>query len=120
MTAFKLKKKESEAEGIRRVAHERIEDATGLLRDQDADPVEAVHEARKDMKKLRSTLKLVRPAIGDETYQRENGRFRDAGRALSDVRDAQVRAETARRARRALRRRPPAGRLVGGARADRG
>ena len=64
MTKFKLRRKESEAEGIRRVAHERIEDATGLLRDQEADPVEAVHEARKDMKKLRSTLKLVRPAIG--------------------------------------------------------
>lgn len=94
MTKFKLRRKESEAEGIRRVAHERIEDATGLLRDQEADPVEAVHEARKDMKKLRSTLKLVRPAIGDDAYQRENGRFRDAGRALCDVRDAQVRAET--------------------------
>ncbi len=94
MTKFKLRKKEGEAEGIRRVAHELIEDATGLLRDQDVDPVEAVHEARKDMKKLRSTLKLVRPAIGDDTYQRENGRFRDASRALSDIRDAQVRAET--------------------------
>ena len=94
MTAFRLKKKESEKKGIRRVAHGRAEDALGLLRDEDADPAEAVHEARKDMKKLRATLKLVRPLIGDETYSRENARFRDAGRALSDVRDAQVRAET--------------------------
>src|SRR5687768_16074016 len=94
MTAFKLKKKESERKGIRRVAHGRTEDAVELLRDEEADPVEAVHEARKDMKKLRATLKLVRPVLGDETYRRENGRFRDAARALSDVRDAQVRAQT--------------------------
>jgi CHAD domain-containing protein len=94
MTAFRLKKKESARKGITRVAHERIEDASELLRDEDADPVEAIHEARKDMKKLRSTLKLVRPVIGEDVYRRENDRFRDAARALSDVRDAQVRAET--------------------------
>jgi CHAD domain-containing protein len=94
MTAFRLKKKESEDKGVRRVAHGRTENAVNLLRDDEADPVEAVHEARKDMKKLRATLKLVRPVLGDDTYQRENQRFRDAGRALSDVRDAQVRAET--------------------------
>ena len=94
MTAFKLKKKESAKKGIRRVAHDRAEDAVGLLRDEEADPIEAVHEARKDLKKLRATLKLVRPLIGDRTYGRENARFRDAGRALSDVRDVQVRAQT--------------------------
>ena len=102
MTAFKLKKKESEADGIRRVAHERAEDAVERLRDEDADQVEAVHEARKDMKKLRATLKLVRPVIDEQTYSRENERFRDAGRALSDARDAQVRLPNDRRARRAL------------------
>ena len=94
MTAFKLKKKESAKKGIRRVAHDRAEDAVGLLRDEEADPIEAVHEARKDLKKLRATLKLVRPLIGEKAYGRENARFRDAGRALSDVRDAQVRAQT--------------------------
>ena len=63
MTAFKLKKKESARDGIRRVAHERIEHASRLLRDEGADPEEAVHEARKDLKKLRSALKLVRPVL---------------------------------------------------------
>ena len=82
MTAFKLKKKESAKKGIRRVAHDRAEDAVGLLRDEEADPIEAVHEARKDLKKLRATLKLVRPLIGEKAYGRENARFRDAGRAL--------------------------------------
>lgn len=94
MTTFRLKRKEAEAEGIRRVAHGRTGDAVERLRDADADPVEAVHESRKDLKKLRATLKLVRPALGEEVYDRENARFRAAGRELSDVRDAQVRADT--------------------------
>jgi CHAD domain-containing protein len=89
-----LKAKEAEAEGIRRVAHGRTRDGVERLRDADADPVEAVHESRKDLKKLRAALKLVRPALGEEVYDRENARFRAAGRELSDVRDAQVRADT--------------------------
>ena len=64
MTTFRLKRKEAEAEGIRRVAHGRAGDAVERLRDADADPVEAVHESRKDLKKLRATLRLVRPALG--------------------------------------------------------
>jgi CHAD domain-containing protein len=94
VTAFRLRRKESEAEGIRRVAHERAGHAARLLRDEDADPADAVHGARKDLKKLRSTLRLVRPLLGDTIYRRENKRFRNAGRALSDARDAQVRAAT--------------------------
>jgi CHAD domain-containing protein len=94
VTAFRLKAKESEADGIRRVVHGRARDAAERLRDEDADPVEAVHESRKDLKKLRAALKLVRPELGEEVYERENARFRAAGRELSDVRDAQVRAAT--------------------------
>ncbi len=94
MSAFKLKRKESAKQGIRRVAHGRAQDAIGLLRDPEADPVKAVHEARKDVKKLRGTLKLVRPVLGADTYRHENERYRKAGRLLSDVRDAQVRTET--------------------------
>jgi CHAD domain-containing protein len=94
VTTFRLRKKETEREGIRRVAHERAEDAMKLLRDERADPTKAVHGARKDVKKLRATLRLVRPALGDAAYRRENDRYRHAGRALSDARDAQVRADT--------------------------
>jgi CHAD domain-containing protein len=91
---FRLKTTESTRKGVRRVAHECAGDAMRMLREEDADAATAVHEARKDMKKLRATLRLVRPAIGRGTYRRENARFRDAGRALSEARDAQVRADT--------------------------
>lgn len=53
-----------------------------------------MHEARKDLKKLRALLRLVRDAIDDEAYARENARYRDAGRALAGARDAQVKLET--------------------------
>ena len=46
------------------------------------------------MKKLRSLLRLIRPALGTELYRRENRRFRDLGRSLSEARDAKVKLET--------------------------
>jgi CHAD domain-containing protein len=91
--SYRLKRKEPVAAGVRRIALGRIDDAVEHLRGE-GDPVEAVHEARKDTKKLRSLLRLVRPALGDEIYRRENERFRDAARLLSDIRDAQVRLQT--------------------------
>ena len=75
MTTFKVKKKESARDGIRRVAHERIEHASSAAARPDADPIEAVHEARKDTKKLRATLKLVRPVIGEEATTARTGAF---------------------------------------------
>jgi CHAD domain-containing protein len=53
-----------------------------------------VHEARKDLKKLRAALRLVRDDIGRKAYRRENHRFRDAGRRLSAARDAEVKLDT--------------------------
>ncbi|MFL5871321.1 MAG: CHAD domain-containing protein [Solirubrobacterales bacterium] len=79
---------------VRRVASGRIDHAVELLRDPGAEPATVVHEARKDMKKLRSALRLVRPVVGDAVYDRENERFRDAARALSEARDAKVLSET--------------------------
>jgi CHAD domain-containing protein len=69
----------------------------------------AVHEARKELKRARATLRLLREAIGDAAYRHANARLRDAARPLSRVRDAKVlldvisgmRAEEAPSARRA-------------------
>jgi CHAD domain-containing protein len=54
----------------------------------------AVHEARKSFKKVRAVLRLVRPVIGEKTYREENACFRDAGRPLTEVRDAKILIET--------------------------
>jgi CHAD domain-containing protein len=50
----------------------------------------SVHEARKELKRARAMLRLLRDSIGDAAYRRANRRLRDAGRPLSRVRDAKV------------------------------
>jgi CHAD domain-containing protein len=49
-----------------------------------------IHGARKQLKRARATLRLLRPTIGDELYQRENIAARDAARPLSLARDEEV------------------------------
>jgi CHAD domain-containing protein len=53
-----------------------------------------VHGARKQLKRARATLRLLRPAIGEDCYRRENITARDAARPLSAVRDQDVLKET--------------------------
>jgi CHAD domain-containing protein len=93
--AYRLKEEEPLPEGIARVARGRIDHAIDELRGRtDSTPVEAVHEARKDMKKLRALLRLVRGELGRQTYDRENACFRDAARELAGQRDSDVLLET--------------------------
>ncbi len=88
---YRLERDEPVPDGIRRVAYGRIDNALDELDGQtDSTPEEAVHGARKDMKKLRALTRIVRGETGDEAYRRESGAFRDAGRELSGVRDADV------------------------------
>jgi len=83
---------ESVPEGVRRIAAEQLEGAiqeltSGKQRD------EAIHEARKSVKKTRALLRLVRYELG-EVFAGENVRLRDAGHALSEFRDAAAAIET--------------------------
>jgi CHAD domain-containing protein len=67
----------------------------------------AVHEARKDLKRSRTALRLLRPALGEPTYRRENALLRDAAHTLNAARDAKVLTQTLqslRRSQQALRR----------------
>jgi CHAD domain-containing protein len=89
--SYKLKEGEAVPRGIARIARGRIDHAIDELEGRTgSSPEEAVHEARKDMKKLRAVVRLVRAEIGDNVYRRENACFRDAGQELSGVRDADV------------------------------
>jgi CHAD domain-containing protein len=51
---------------------------------------EAIHAARKKLKSARAKLRLLRAAVGRETYARENAALRDAARPLGAVRDSKV------------------------------
>lgn len=93
---FRLDPGRDTVEEVRRVARGRADSAVSSLRASDRESrAEAVHTARKDMKKLRAVLRLVRDELGKKTYRAENGRFRDAARKLSDARDAEVLSGTA-------------------------
>lgn len=93
--AYRLSFADDVASSVRRCAREQLADAVEQLEGAAADPVTAVHEARKDLKKTRALLRLVRPALGRKAYRRENDALRDIGLTLSGARDADVRVATA-------------------------
>lgn len=85
--SYRLHRDESLSIGVRRIAHELVDECLALLDDPGDDVEEAVHEVRKNCKKARGLARLVRPALGD-AYRPANVAFRDAARQLSSIRDA--------------------------------
>ena len=94
-TAYRILEDEPVGPGIRLILLAQVDDAIAQLRGEaEDDPGEAIHEARKDMKKIRSALRLVRDAIGDDAWRRENDHYRDVARKLSAHRDAEILVES--------------------------
>ena len=60
--------------------------ALGSSRPTDVD----VHDARKEIKKSRAALRLLRGAMAETTFRREDAALRGAARALNAARDARV------------------------------
>jgi CHAD domain-containing protein len=72
-----------------RAARNHLGKAIRLLGDESADGRDAVvHEVRKRIKKARALAKLARGAVGRKAIRKTNGQLRDAGRPLSEARDA--------------------------------
>ena len=94
---FRLRKNESAAAGLRRIAEEEIDGAVELLERARRNPEESVHELRKQFKKIRSVVRLARDELGEKVFARENATLRKLGRRLSPARDASVRAATAKK-----------------------
>jgi CHAD domain-containing protein len=94
-SAYRLESREPVSTGIKRIVLARVDNALAELGGETGStPAEAIHEARKDMKKIRSAIRLVRDPLGDDIYRRENQHYRDIGRELSGLRDAEVLVET--------------------------
>jgi CHAD domain-containing protein len=92
--AYRLLSGEPTGPGVKRVLTAQVDDAIAHLRGEaGTEPAEAIHEARKDVKKIRSALRLVRDEIGDDTWRRENDHYRDVARKLSSFRDAEILVE---------------------------
>jgi len=93
--AFHFKKKESSTKAVRRLGRERIGKALEHL--QKCDRLEAIHSVRKEVKKVRAVLGLIREKRGRDTYRKSVKTLRAAGRLLRDARDAHVRPRTLER-----------------------
>ena len=86
---YRLKAGESVPEGTKRIVLEEIDSATAQLAGKGTKRGEAIHEARKSIKKIRGALRLVQPQLG-RTYKSETARLRDVAQKLSELRDAQA------------------------------
>ena len=85
---YRFKKSESPAKGVRRVCRERIGAALGGLRKGDRPG--AVHNVRREIKKLRALFRLVRGEIGRGVYRKGAKALREAADSLTAPRDARV------------------------------
>jgi len=95
---YRIKDPKNIQNEISRIATEQLNRAVNELTDDDIDRDEGVHQARKRFKKIRALLRLIREQLGDN-YEVENNFYRDLGRDLSDVREAQATVETFERIR---------------------
>jgi CHAD domain-containing protein len=78
------------AGAVRRVAKEQLDRAVEALSGESGHL--EVHEARKNLKKVRALLRLVQDRL-DTSFDEENSALRDAGRRLSPLRDAEALVE---------------------------
>lgn len=88
MVATTLDAAGSGTRALQRVLHHYVRKSRRCLAGAPSD--EAVHEARKALKKSRTVLRLLRPALDRGRYQRANRTLRDTAHELNDLRDARV------------------------------
>lgn len=99
---YVLVRDEPVGDAIRRVLIEQVDRAIDQLRDTKHKPATRIHDARKRFKEIRAVLRLVRDSLGD-TFAIENVWFRDAGRDLGLLRDAEAMVEAAMKLRQQVR-----------------
>jgi|GEM_PF-1657001 len=84
--AFRVSRKHTPATAIRRSVSEQLSKAIKLAEDPQIAPELRIHAVRRRCKKIRSLIRLVRPALDDDYSVNET--VRDAARSLSGFRDA--------------------------------
>jgi hypothetical protein len=90
--SFRLSEDEPVDRGVRRMAFELIDKALNTIGNQRLTADERIHKTRQSCKRLRGTMRLVRPIFRE--YARDNTIVRDAAARLSAARDAHVLIET--------------------------
>jgi CHAD domain-containing protein len=92
--AFQIRRDTPLPRELGRVIQEQLVGALAELSAHGDTLRKGVYSARKRGKRLRAILRLMRDALGKERHAEANALIRDAGRALGEARDAEVRVET--------------------------
>lgn len=90
---YRFKLNESVSAGAARIGTEQIDVAAARLASREDIPA-AIHDARRCLKRLRALLRLIRPALAENTYRRETNRIAGIGKLLADARDHHVMQQT--------------------------
>ena len=99
---YAFTRNEPVGDAVRRILIEQIDRAIAGLGDLKHKPATRIHDVRKRFKEIRAVLRLVRAPLGN-TFNIENVWFRDAGRDLGFLRDAEALVEAAMKLRQHVR-----------------
>src|SRR4051812_24986461 len=96
--SFQLKRKESVAAGLQRIARDEFDTVEANLRALGSDDgrSRAVHETRKHLKILRSLHRFWRESLTEGDYDRQASRLREMAHEFSRARDVDARLATLR------------------------
>ena len=92
--SYKLENNETLSFGLKRIVLELIDKSVFNLSKGNGSFNEDIHDTRKNFKKIRTVLRLMKSNLDDENFQTENSFYRDTGRTLSDLRDSSVLIQT--------------------------
>ena len=81
---------------VMRVSDALLQNAVRRIEHPSRNREEDIHSVRTAIKRVRAILRLLRPAIGDPTFRRENTRLKETARLLASMRDAAVGLQTLR------------------------
>lgn len=88
--AYRILEHDTVPDAIQRIAEELVSEVSSEVDDGALSPDRRVHQVRKACKRMRALLRLIRPALKQDVYKRENERFRDLARLAGGARDAKV------------------------------
>src|SRR5581483_5864219 len=93
--AYRIKRREKVARGVRRAVREQLERAASAAQAREGQQEERVHEVRTRLKRSRAALAMIEKRAGREAA-RERRRLRDTARRLARPRDLAAQAHTFR------------------------
>lgn len=104
--AYRFQRGKSVQKSVQRISGKALQKSLKFL-ERSAEE-EAIHQARKEIKKVRAVLRLVRGGVREKEYKKVMEQLRKAARCMAPVRDLQVKLATLEKLGAGLEQRPSA------------